>query len=154
MTTLSKKILIIRNDINETTRKLFDAFIKTLEREHNFIIKDLEVNSTVETYKNYLILSFKGLELFLVHYMNFDDIKGFAEQQMTTMNKYEIILTEIGERNYVVENKKWPAELRLLGLIVMNTAMFLGTRYAMKSITKNFLKTFMKNKKKFYQFKN
>ena len=112
--------------------------IKTLEREHSYIVKDLEVNSTVETYKNYLILAFKGLELFLVHYMDFDDIKGFAEQQMMSMNKYEIILSEIGERNYVIENKKWPAELRLLGLVAMNTAMFLGTRYAMKSITKNF----------------
>ena len=33
LTTLSKKMINIRNDINETTRKLFDEFIKTLETD-------------------------------------------------------------------------------------------------------------------------
>jgi len=141
---LSKKREILYNF--QKLRKLYPAIkipefsdhtdIKTLEREYAFIIKDLEVNSCVETYKNYLILAFKGLELLLVNYMDFEDIKGFADQQLLAINKYESILMEIGERNYIAENKKWPAEVRLLGVFFMQAAMFLGTRYAMKMMNK------------------
>lgn len=141
---LSKKREILYNF--QKLRKLYPSIkipefsehtdIKTLEREYAFIVKDLEVNSSVETYKNYLILAFKGLELLLVNYMNFEDIRGFADQQLLVINKYESILMEIGERNYIAENKKWPAEVRLLGVFLMQTAMFLGTRYAMKMMTK------------------
>jgi hypothetical protein len=112
--------------------------IRTLEREHAFIVKDLEVSSTVETYKTYLMLAFRGLEFALVNYLSFDDIRGFAELQNASMNKYEIILTEIGERNYVAEQKKWPAELRLLGVVASQTALFLAGKYAMKAGAKFF----------------
>ena len=123
-----------------------------MEREYAFIVKHLEVNSSVETYKNYLILAFKGLELLLVNYMNFEDIRGFADQQLLVINKYESILMEIGERNYIAENKKWPAEVRLLGVFLMQTAMFLGTRYAMKLMTKNTSSEQYKPSQQYHQF--
>jgi len=157
---LSKKREILYNF--QKLRKLYPSMkipefsehtdIKTLEREYAFIVKDLEVNSSVETYKNYLILSFKGLELLLVNYMNFEDIKGFADQQLLVINKYESILMEIGERNYIAENKKWPAEVRLLGVFLMQTAMFLGTRYAMKLMTKNTSSEQYKPSQQYHQF--
>ena len=84
------------------------------------------------------MLAFRGLEFALINYLSFDDIRGFAELQNASMNKYEVILTEIGERNYVAEQKKWPAELRLLGVVASQTALFLAGKYAMKAGAKFF----------------
>ena len=43
------------------------------------------------------------------------------------MNKYEHLLIELGEKNYVPEGSKWPVEIRLLFTIVINAAIFIIT---------------------------
>ncbi len=41
------------------------------------------------------------------------------------MNTYDRLLIELGEKSYVDEESQWPVELRLVGLIFMNTAAFI-----------------------------
>lgn len=81
--------------------------LKLMEREYDFIVKDLEIAQFTEQWKMYLTMAFKGLEWFLTNYMEFDDIQGFAQDQATKIHKYESILAEIGEKNYISDNKKW-----------------------------------------------
>ena len=102
--------------------------IRVLEREYDTIVRELNINSSVENYKRYLNMAFMGLEYALVTFLKFEDIKGFAVEQASSINQYESILMEIGEKNYLQDNKKWPAELRLLGIVFMNAAMFIGIR--------------------------
>ena len=102
--------------------------IRVLEREYDTVVRELNINSSVENYKRYLNMAFMGLEYALVTFLKFEDIKGFAVEQASSINQYESILMEIGEKNYLQDNKKWPAELRLLGIVFMNAAMFIGIR--------------------------
>jgi len=109
--------------------------LKMMEREYDFIVKDLEIAQFTEQWKMYLGMAFKGLEWFLVNYMEFDDILGFAQDQATKLHKYESILAEIGEKNYISENKKWPPELRLLGLFLTQALSFTFMKYMGKMMT-------------------
>jgi hypothetical protein len=53
-------------------------------------------------------------------------MSGFAKQQLSSMNSYERILIELGEKAMIEKSKsQWPAEIRLLFTIVMNAVIFL-----------------------------
>jgi len=54
------------------------------------------------------------------------DMHGFTKHQIMNMNSYEKLLVELGEKSYVPGDSDWPVELRLLLLIVVNAAFFLG----------------------------
>lgn len=106
--------------------------LATLEREYNNIVKNLRIDSNVENYKKYLMVGFFGLEYILSTILKFDEIKGFTQQQILNMNQYERILVEIGEKSYVPEDRQIMPELRLLGIIFMNAATFVGTKMLFK----------------------
>lgn len=106
--------------------------LATLEREYNNIVKNLRIDSNVENYKKYLMIGFFGLEYILSTILKFEEIKGFTQQQILNMNQYERILVEIGEKSYVPEDKQIMPELRLLGIIFMNAATFVGTKMLFK----------------------
>jgi hypothetical protein len=110
--------------------------IKTLEREFNYINKDIEVTTNVDNYKDYLLYAFKGIEMFLVYYMDFPEINGFSKDQATKLNKYDEVLHEISEKNYISENKKWPPELRLIGIILFQTFSFVGAKWMIRKFEK------------------
>ena len=50
---------------------------------------------------------------------------GFAQSQLVNMNKYDALLIELGEKHYIPSGSQWPVEVRLLGLIFMQTALFI-----------------------------
>lgn len=106
--------------------------LATLEREYNNIVKNLRIDSNVENYKKYLMIGFFGLEYILSTILKFEEIKGFTQQQILNMNQYERILVEIGEKSYVPEDRQIMPELRLLGIIFMNAATFVGTKMLFK----------------------
>jgi len=124
--------------------------LKMMEREYDFIVKDLEISRFTEEWKMYLVMAFKGLEFFLVNFMEFEDIEGFAQEQATKLHRYESILAEIGEKNYIAEHKKWPPELRLIGLFLTQAVSFVAIRYMGKMISRGG----RKQKQEPYQPKN
>ena len=77
-------------------------------------------------------------EFLFGNYFGFD-MKGFTQQQITAMSSYEKLLIELGEKNYVPEGSKWPVELRLVFLILMNTAFFIVSRSIMKKTGSNIM---------------
>jgi hypothetical protein len=107
--------------------------LNTLEREYSNVVKNLHIDSNVENYKKWLTMGFIGLEWVLSNLMKFEEIKGFSAAQMTSMNQYERILVEIGEKSYVPEEKRLAPEIRLIGIILMNAATFVGMKMLFKS---------------------
>jgi hypothetical protein len=124
-------------DFNEYTD------LATLEREYNHIVKNLRIDSNVENYKKYLMIGFFGLEYILSTILKFEEIKGFTQQQILNMNQYERILVEIGEKSYVPEDKQIMPELRLLGIVFINAATFVGTKMLFKGTGSSILNAVM-----------
>lgn len=111
--------------------------LNTLEREYANVVRNLHIDSNVENYKKWLTMGFIGLEWVLSNWMKFEEIKGFSAAQMTSMNQYERILIEIGEKSYVPEEKRLAPEIRLIGIIMMNAATFIGMKMLFKSTGMN-----------------
>jgi hypothetical protein len=102
----------------------FNDDIKLIEFHYRQCIKISSVTSKSEQYKTYLIGSFMVIELLFGKFLKFD-MKGFAQEQISKMTAYEELLMELGEKQYVHIESQWPVEVRLLILVITNTAMFI-----------------------------
>jgi hypothetical protein len=113
-----------------------------LEREYDSVTRQLRLDDQVENYKKYLMMGFWGLETVLKTFLKFQDIDGFATQQIAGINQYEKILLEIGEKHSVSMSSQWPPELRLAGIVFMNAAVFLGTKMLFKGGSSGMMSSF------------
>lgn len=105
--------------------------LKSMRTTYHSIMKRMSIESSVENYKTYLIGGFMAVEYALGNWMGFD-MQGFTQQQIVSMDSYERLLIELGEKSYVEEEQQWPVEARLLGLIVMNAAFFVISKIITK----------------------
>jgi hypothetical protein len=105
--------------------------LETLEREFANIEKYLAIDSNVENYKRYLTMGFGVVEFLVSRFLKLPEINGFTAQQMVNMNQYEQILFEIGEKHKPKPGKGLPPELKLIGIMIFNAAIFVGMKILM-----------------------
>jgi len=115
----------------------------TMQKEYDATVRRLSLDSTVETYKSYLIMGFYATEYIFGNFLGFD-MQGFANHQILNMNSYERLLIEMGEKSYVPQGSKWPVELRLLFLIIVNAVIFIIGRMVMRKTGSNMMNMFSK----------
>lgn len=108
----------------------------TMKRTYEMTLKTLTLDSSVESYKTYLIGGFMITEFILGNWLGFD-MQGFTQQQIISMASYEKLLIELGEKSYVPTGSKWPVELRLVFLIIINAALFIVSKMIMKKTGAN-----------------
>ena len=112
--------------------------LKTIENTYEDTVKRLNIENNVESYRNYLIGGFMVVEYGLGHFLKFD-MKGFTQQQMVSMNGYNKLLVELGEKTYKPKAKKMSVELRLLFLIMFNAATFVISKMILKGTGSNLM---------------
>jgi hypothetical protein len=110
----------------------------SMKQAYDRTLKRLSIESSVDSYKTYLIGGFMLVEYGLGNYMGFD-MKGFTQQQIVSMSQYERLLIELGEKSYVEEESQWPVELRLFGLIIMQAVFFVVSKLIAKKTGSNLL---------------
>tara|TARA_A100001011_G_scaffold400160_2_gene512853 strand:+ start:5762 stop:6955 length:1194 start_codon:yes stop_codon:yes gene_type:complete len=112
--------------------------LNLLEKSYADSVRRLSLDSSVESYKTYLVYGFMGCEFVFGNFLGFD-MQGFTQQQIISMGSYEKLLIELGEKSYVPDGSKWPVELRLLFMIIMNAAFFVISKMMMKKTGANLM---------------
>lgn len=112
--------------------------LEDMKKEYDSVVRRLSLDSTVESYKQYLIGGFAITEYVFGNFLGFD-MQGFTQQQIISMSSYERLLIELGEKSYVPSGSKWPVELRLLFMIIINAAIFIVGKIIMRKTGSNLL---------------
>ena len=107
--------------------------INTMKKTYDTVLRRISLDTSVKNNKNNMKMLFYGIELLFGNFLGFD-MKGYATHQLTNMNQYEAMLLEIGEKSYVPEDQKLPVEIRLIGGILMSTAIFVFGKMVEKNI--------------------
>lgn len=114
---------------------------ENMKRTYDSTMKNLAIDSTVETYKSYLMMGFMGCEIVLGK-IGFD-MEGYTQQQTLYMTKYEKLLIELGEKSYVPSSiNKWPVEIRLMALVLFQTTIFVVSKIIAKKTNVNLLQMY------------
>ena len=111
---------------------------KMMSKAYDQTLKRLSMDSSVENYKTYLIGCFMLVEFVLGNWLKFD-MQGYTQQQILSMNSYEKLLLELGEKSYVPQGEQWPVEARLLFLVVVNAVFFIVSKMILRKTGSNIM---------------
>lgn len=97
---------------------------RTIKKMYNDTFRMINLEENVNTYKMVLYASFIGIEMFAVYKLGMTNLKGFANYQINRKNRYDAMLIELGEKSYMTFAMNWPVEVRLIGMILFDAAIF------------------------------
>jgi hypothetical protein len=130
---LLEKFSILKKKYKEAKIPDFAPYtdLATLKRTYESTVRNLQLDATVDNYKRYLMIGFGGTQWLIQKFLKLD-MTGFAEQQILSINQYESLLIEIGEKSYFKTNTASP-EVRLMFLIGFNAVIFVMTKMMFNS---------------------
>jgi len=134
------KFAILKRKYKEFKVPEFSPYtdIGTMKRTYESALKQLNLDSSVETYKKYLIGGFMATQWVVNKFLKID-MTGFAEQQILSMNQYDTLLVELGEKQRFQVPSQLPVELKLLLLVGFNAIIFIVSKMFLKSSGDNIL---------------
>ncbi len=141
-----KRELLFRFDILRRSYKgavipEFSEFsdVATMQKSYDDTVRRLSLDASVDGYRKYLMYGFMATEYVMANWLKIETIKGFTQQQIISMNSYDKLLIELGEKSYLSGESSWPVELRLLFLIIVNAAVFVVSKMIFKSTGSDFI---------------
>lgn len=111
-----------------------DQSVEEIEAMYKMYVKRIHVDSSVEQNKVYLLVLWLVIELVGARYLKLPII-GYTKSQEKYMNKYRMLLIELGERSYASSlGDAWPVEVRLLAMALINGVIFLLVQMIAKKL--------------------
>lgn len=97
--------------------------LQQMKNEYKTIVKEIVLENNVESYKSYLIGGFMAMEFVFGNVFGIN-LSGFTSEQMLIMDKYEVMLIELGERPYSSWSSNLPIEIRLIMFTFWQAILF------------------------------
>ena len=94
-----------------------------MKNTYDNLVRNLHITKSANTYKKVFRLSLYLIEYGMGKYLKFD-MEGYAAYQMESMDDYEKLLIEIGEKSYISGSTDMPAEFQLAMMVILNTVTF------------------------------
>jgi hypothetical protein len=91
-------------------------------------VKQVVVALNCSQWKIYLVIMFLGLEAFGTKVLGLN-MTGFTMSQLASINKYDTLLTEIGEKHYVSGTSTWSPEVKLAFMGITSAITFVVINY-------------------------
>ncbi len=110
----------------------------SMVKSYDMTMRGLSVDTTAEQYKTYLIGFFFLVQWVLGSFVGLD-MAGFATQQIASMDKYHALLVEMGEESYQPLDRRFPAWVRILMLVMVQTGMFILMKIVQKQVGGNIM---------------
>jgi hypothetical protein len=124
--------------------------LEYMKNEYEILMRRLRIHDKTVQYKQFLAFAFYGIEFILGKFAKMN-MEGFAKSQIANLTQYDRLLIELGHKHYVADAPEtFPVEIRLIGMILINTAIFIVMQKVTASISgssfsnlTNMLSTFM-----------
>ncbi len=101
-----------------------DQSIPQIIEMYKSYVKRIHIDSSVEQNSTYLVIMWLLIEVVGSRFFKFP-MKGYFKNQFKYMGKYQMLLIELGERNFSAGfGEGWPVEARLLLMALFNAVIF------------------------------
>lgn len=91
-------------------------------------VKQVVISLNCSQWRFYLIVGFLALEAFGTKVLGLD-MKNYTMFQLESINKYDALLTEIGEKYYIAGSSAWSPEVKLLFMGASSAVVFIIIKY-------------------------
>jgi hypothetical protein len=105
-----------------------DEPLEIVHARYERYIRHIHINNDADSYKNYLILMFLIIELVASKVLGLP-CGGYTMAQLRSMNKYQRLLIELGEKYYAPGGSSWPVEVRIIMLAMFNALVFIVIKW-------------------------
>jgi hypothetical protein len=109
---------------------------KTMKSSYDDTTRFMQLDVNVFYYKKLLIVGFWFMEYLLGKYAKLD-MDDFTKSQIEKIQVYEQYLFEMGSKSILDMEDQWPVEVKLVGMVLLNTAMFIVGKVAFKHTGQN-----------------
>ena len=97
--------------------------LETIKNQYKQIIREMALDDNVDTYRTYLFGSWLAIEFVCTQWVGID-LSGFTKYQALMLHKYDKLLIELGEKSRGAWGANLPVEVRLIGLVLFQAAVF------------------------------
>ena len=131
------RIRILKKQYGEAPIPEFNEHsdLATMKCSYDRTVRELYFEDSLHDYRSYLTYGFYAVEFICTKWFDVKELDGFSNAQARHQRKYDRLLIELGEKNYMRGGTKLPVELRLVGLVVFQAASF----YVGKMIAAKFM---------------
>lgn len=101
-----------------------DESIEEIKAAYKVYVRRIHVDSSVEQNKVYLLILWLIIDIVGSRCFHLPFNGRYVKSQYKYMQKYQMLLIELGERNYTEETDGWPVEYRLLAMAIFHGVIF------------------------------